>query len=70
MLVAKLHAPSVAFRHREICLVHGATHDYMSYTPHITLQYDCDDSVDISRLKIPDFSIVLSGEYVEDLLEI
>lgn len=70
VLVAKLHAPSVAFRHRQLRSTYGATHDYPIYTPHITLQYDCGDGFDLTKLRIPDFTIVLNGEYTEDLTEI
>lgn len=69
VLVAKLECPSVTARHKHIRENYGATHDYVDFNPHITLCYDWDIARDISNLVSPDYTIFLSNEYVESLIE-
>ena len=68
-LVLAFDCPELAKRHSQLRKEHGATWDYPSYIPHITLSYDAAD-VDISKLPdISDFidKVVCSSEYKEDL---
>jgi hypothetical protein len=44
----------------------GATFDYDSYKPHITLSYDI-GNFDFASLPVPDFNIEIVGEYAEPL---
>ena len=47
---------------------HGATYDYPTYQPHITIQYDSTITPhQLIRLKNPDFDIVLGDQYIEPL---
>lgn len=53
-------------RHHKLMMQHGATYDFSTYQPHITLSYDVGDlKVD----KLPKFedSIEITDEYQEDL---
>lgn len=65
-LVIKLNCPRLYQRHHMIRAKHGATHDFETYIPHITLSYDIKD-MDIAKL--PNFfdDIVIVGEYAEEL---
>ena len=69
VLVARLESSSVTARHNHIRANYGATHDYPSYNPHITLCYDWDVARDVSNLVPPGNTIFLSDEYVEPLIE-
>lgn len=68
-LVLKYSCPELEKRHKELRKQHGATHDYPSYNPHITLSYD------IGNKRIGDFpditkfldTITIVSEYSEDL---
>jgi hypothetical protein len=48
------------------CMREGATYDYNEYIPHITLTYNGKD-LDLSKLELPIFDIVLYNETVEPL---
>lgn len=48
------------------CMNEGATYDYESYIPHITLTYN-GKLLDLSKIKMPDFPITLHKETVEPL---
>jgi 2'-5' RNA ligase len=43
ILVVTLKAPELTKRHNEIMKEPGATYDFDSYIPHVTLSYDCGD---------------------------
>lgn len=45
----------------------GATYDYEFYNPHITLTTDS-NNFNINNLKLPDFDIILTNEYSEDII--
>lgn len=45
----------------------GATWDYPSYTPHISITYNKPEGMDLSSVVLPDFPIVLLGEKSEPL---
>ncbi len=48
----------------------GATWDYPTYLPHLTLAYDISESDFLGRrLTLPDFTITFSGEMVSELNE-
>lgn len=68
-LVAVLDSPMLEARHHHIREVHGATYDYPSYIPHITLSYDVGEGFDLEGLPVLDTKIYLSGEYAEDINE-
>lgn len=68
-LVLKYDCPELVARHKKLMKEHGATFDYVEYTPHITLSYDI-GTMDIDKLSdvkkaIPKINIV--EEYKEDL---
>jgi 2'-5' RNA ligase len=46
----------------------GATHDFPSYQPHITLSYDI-GTLDHRKLPVPNVDLILSHEYTEPLEE-
>lgn len=48
------------------CMTEGATYDYDSYIPHITLTYYGKD-LDLSKIKLPNFDLVLGNETLEPL---
>lgn len=50
----------------DLAMERGATYDFPDYKPHITLSYDI-GHFDTKKLPVPDFPIVLSHEYAEDL---
>lgn len=56
----------VSLRWKEL-VDNGATWDYPSYTPHITITYNKPDDMDLSKIKLPDFPIILLGEKSEPL---
>lgn len=47
----------------------GGVTDYPEYKAHITLSYDFDKSIDISKFTKPNFDIELGNETVEELKE-
>ena len=68
-LVLKYDCPELVKRHKKLMKDHGATFDYVEYTPHITLSYNI-GTMDIEGLPdvkkaIPKITIV--EEYGEDL---
>lgn len=48
------------------CIDRGAIYDYESYIPHITIAIDEKD-LDLKSIRKPDFNIILSNEYTEEL---
>lgn len=47
---------------------HGASYDYPTYNPHLTIQYDTSVTpFELIYLKNPAFDIVLNGMYIEPL---
>ena len=50
----------------QTCMDEGATYDYDTYIPHISITYNGKD-LDLSKIKLPDFDIVLTEETVEPL---
>lgn len=48
------------------CMDEFATYDYDTYIPHITITYNGKD-LDLSKIKLPDFDIILTEETVEPL---
>lgn len=48
------------------CMSEGAMYDYDTYIPHITITYNGKD-LDLSKIKLPNFDIILTGETVEPL---
>ena len=48
------------------CMDEGATYDYDTYVPHISITYNGKD-LDLSKIKLPDFDIILHNETVEPL---
>jgi hypothetical protein len=65
-LVLILDCQSLVDRHNEIMQNSDATYDFPRYIPHITLSYDCAD-FDPESYKGTFPSIVITGEYAEDL---
>jgi len=65
VLVVKLNAPSVVARHIKLMAEHGASHDFPTFQPHITLTMAFYG--DVHKLKPIDFPIYLGQEYVEEL---
>jgi 2'-5' RNA ligase len=68
-LVLKYKCPELVKRHKELIKEHGATHDFPSFEPHITLSYDIGD---MKLSSFPDVqkhlgTIHTVGEYVESL---
>jgi len=66
-LVLQYDAPELVARHEELKKEHGATHDFDTFKPHVTLSYNIGD-LDISKLdpeSIGDINIV--SEFGEDL---
>lgn len=64
VLVIELMCPNAANLHEKFVSEYGATHDYETYIPHITIsgEYDGDLPVDI-----PEMIIEFTGLIVEDL---
>jgi len=63
VLVVKLNAPSVVARHIKLMAEHGASYDFPTFQPHITLSMSFYG--DPKKLKPIDFQILLGQEYVE-----
>jgi hypothetical protein len=49
-----------------ISKMHGATSDYPSFIPHITISYD-PGSINIAKIVVPRIPITLTREYVESI---
>jgi 2'-5' RNA ligase len=67
VLVVRLNAPSVYARHLELMADHGASYDYPTYEPHVTLAHSF--TGDPLLLPMMDFPIMLGEEYVQELQE-
>lgn len=65
VLVLKIFSPYLHLRFQE-AMAAGATYDFPEYQPHVTLSYDIGDW-DHKQLKLPDFPLVITGEYSEPL---
>lgn len=68
-LVLKYSCPALEKRHAQLRKEHGATHDFPTYNPHITLSYDIGD---VNPDDFPDVRkfldvIKIVDEYSEDL---
>lgn len=66
-IVLKLESKSLSKRHDEL-IAQGGTHDYPTYTPHITLKAKAEGSSmkDLSPIQ---FGLMFSNEYSEPLTE-
>lgn len=49
-LVLEVDAPELTARHNEIIRDYGASHDYPTYRPHITLSYNCGGGFDLRKM--------------------
>jgi hypothetical protein len=69
-LVMLLDCPSLEHRHHELHQKHGATYDFPTYNPHVSLHYGM-MPVGFTVHTLPLFGgqIILSGEYKEDLID-
>lgn len=65
-LVIELDAPQLVALHKKL-IAAGGTHDYDDYTPHVTVTYTAEPSLDLSSLKMPDFKVRIKGFKVEPL---
>jgi hypothetical protein len=68
-LVLRYDCPELEERHKALMKEHGATYDFPSYDPHITLSYDIGD---MDEKKLPSLADTLKAiniveEYGEDL---
>ena len=61
-VVMKLVCPALSRRHEQLMNA-GGTHDFESYTPHISITGDCD----YSKWSPITFGLLLGGEYSEPL---
>ena len=69
-LVLTFKSPELSKRHKSLMKEHDAKWGYPTYTPHVTLSYDCGDFdvKDINKhLQGEPFSIKMVNEYHEDL---
>lgn len=66
-LVLALKSVDLDHHHSMIRKLYGATHDYPSYEPHVTVSYDYGSSTPPSA--IPDFDIVFDDVKIEPLNE-
>ena len=48
------------------CIKEGALYDYPQYIPHISISYNGKD-IDLDKIKVPDFDIILCDETTEEL---
>jgi len=66
-LVARLDAPELVARHRELMDKYNGTYDFPEYKPHTTLSYDV--GPDFDHQNLPPFGPVLTldNEFGEDL---
>ena len=65
-IVLNIHSQELQDRFNR-CIIAGATYDYPSYKPHITISYSGIDNID--EIKQPDFDIILGSEYTNPLDE-
>lgn len=65
-LVMELNSPAIVKRHKDIRRIHGATHDFDDYIPHITLSTKAED---FDEESLPDFTdpIEVVKEYTQFL---
>ena len=66
-LVLKFNNKELQDRHK-VTIEEGAMYDYPTYQPHITLRYS-GTSVDLEKVKKPDFEIMLGNEMTNELNE-
>lgn len=69
VLVVTLKSPDLTKRHNEIMKEPGATYDFDSYIPHVTLSYDCGDFDETGHSIKKFFSepLEINEEYEEEL---
>ena len=65
-LVLKLEAPELVNLHDALCRA-GATHDFPTYEPHVTLSYDVPDDFDWKKIVLPPVYFIPSKIYFEPL---
>jgi len=65
-IVLKIYSQELQDRFNR-CINAGATYDYPSYKPHITISYSEVDNLE--NIKQPDFDIILGDEYTNELEE-
>lgn len=65
VLVVKIFCDELTRRHEFFKTIHGATHSFPQYSPHVTMNYTFKG--DINRLPPINFPIDLIGEYTEEL---
>jgi hypothetical protein len=53
-------------RHKNLRMI-GATHDFNTYQPHITLSYDVGEDFDVNLLPIYNGPLEFDVEYIEPL---
>lgn len=68
VLVLEVTSKWLEERHKSLMETHGATWDFPSYIPHITLSYDVGD-IEIPKLSKKDLKteLIISEEYSEEL---
>lgn len=66
-LAVVLDAPEITQRHEHFIRL-GATHDFPTYVPHLTVSYDIGD-FNISDLELPYFHLLFCGEFARELRE-
>lgn len=66
-LVVELDSKDLVNRHKELMSMYDLTYEFETFIPHFTLSYDVGDNFDVTKLPIPNCSIVFESEYVEPL---
>lgn len=66
VLVMLLEAPELVSLHRELCK-HGASHEFDSYEPHITLSYNIPVDFEWQKIILPPVYFIPSRIYFEPL---
>jgi 2'-5' RNA ligase len=66
-LVARLDAPELVSRHKELMDKYKGTYDFPDYKPHFTLSYNVGTEFDSSALLPFNDTLKLATEYGEDL---
>tara|TARA_R110000868_G_scaffold97805_2_gene269065 strand:- start:341 stop:814 length:474 start_codon:yes stop_codon:yes gene_type:complete len=66
VLVLELESSALSSLHKSL-IANGGTHDYESYTPHVTLSYKLPAEYDISELMIPEFEFRVDRLVIEPL---
>lgn len=66
ILVLQYSCPPLYQRHHELMQKHGATYDFDTYKPHITISYDAGD-INVDKLPLFDGDIEIVSEYMEEL---